>query len=146
MEVDYERIVRMQLNAYLNFNGQCEAAFRFYEQCLGGRIVAMIPHAETPAAGHMPAEWQDKIMHARLDVGGQVLMGSDAPPNHYDTPRGFAVTIGVRDAAEAERIFHALAEKGTVRMPIGETFWAVRFGMLVDRFGIPWMINCDQPK
>jgi PhnB protein len=134
----------MQLNAYLNFNGSCEEAFRFYEQCLGGKIVAMFPHAGTPMAKHTPPEWQNKIMHARLEVGDQVVMGSDAPPNHYETPKGFSVTIGLNDPAEAERIFHALADKGTVRMPIQETFWAVRFGMLVDRFGIPWMINCEK--
>jgi len=113
-------------------------------QCLGGKIVAMLPHAGTPAAAHPPPERQDKILHARLDVGGQVLMGSGAPPDHYHSPKGFSVTIGLNDPAEAERIFQALAENGTVRMPIQETFRAVRFGMLVDRFGIPWMINCEK--
>ena len=77
-------------------------------------------------------------------MGDEVLMGSDAPPDRYEAMRGFSVTIGVNDPTEAERIFHALAESGTVRMPIQETFWAVRFGMLVDRFGTPWMINCER--
>ncbi len=134
----------MQLNPYLTFNGQCEAAFKFYEQCLGGKIVAMLPHAGTPAEEHVPAEWRNKIMHARLIVGDDVLMGSDAPPDRYEGSKGFSVTLGVDDPAEAERVFNALAEKGTVQMPIQETFWAVRFGMLVDRFGIPWMINCEK--
>lgn len=133
----------MQLIAYLNFNGQCEEAFQFYQQCLGGKIEAMVPHEGTPAAQHVPAEWAKKIMHARLDVGGAVLMGADAPPNSYSTPKGLCVSVQVKDANEAERIFHALAEKGDVNMPIQQTFWAKRFGMLRDRFGIPWMVNCD---
>ena len=133
----------MQLNPYLLFNGQCEAAFRFYERCLGGKIVAMMPHAGTPAEGQVPPEWRDKIIHARLVVGDQVLMGSDAPPDHFEKPQGFSVTLGIDNPIEAERLFNALAENGTVRMPIQQTFWALRFGMLVDRFGIPWMINCE---
>jgi PhnB protein len=134
----------MRLNPYLLFNGQCEAAFKFYEQVLGGKIVAMIPHAGTPAEGHVPAEWHHKILHATLMVGDQVLMGSDAPPDHFEQPQGFSVALHIKDPAEAERLFHALAENGTVRMPLAQTFWAVRFGMLVDRFGIPWMVNCEQ--
>ncbi|HEY2918511.1 MAG TPA: VOC family protein [Candidatus Binatia bacterium] len=134
----------MQLNPYLTFNGQCEAAFKFYEQCLGGKIVAMVAHAGTPAEEHVPAEWRNKILHARLIVGDEVLMGSDAPPDRYEEAKGFSVTLGVDDPVDAERIFYALAEKGTVRMPLQQTFWALRFGMLVDRFGIPWMVNCEQ--
>ncbi|HZH84207.1 MAG TPA: VOC family protein [Phototrophicaceae bacterium] len=133
----------MQLNPYLFFNGQCEAAFRFYERSLGAKIVAMMPHAGTPAEGQVPPEWRDKIIHARLVLGDQVLMGSDAPPDHFEKPQGFSVTLGIDDPADAERIFNALAENGTIRMPIQQTFWALRFGMLVDRFGIPWMINCE---
>jgi PhnB protein len=137
----------MQLNAYLYFNGQCEAAFQFYEQLLGGKIEAMIPHAGTPAEQHTPPEWRDKIMHARLTVGTNVLMGSDAPPGHYhEASKGYSVSIGLDDPQEAERIFQALAEGGTVRMPLQTTFWAARFGMLADRFGIPWMINCEEPR
>ena len=136
----------MQLNSYLFFNGQCEAAFKFYEKCLGGKIDAMLTHAGTPAEAQVPANWRDKIMHARLVVGDEVLMGSDAPPEHFQQPQGFSVALGVDDPAEAERIFNALADKGTVRMPIQQTFWAVRFGMLVDRFGIPWMINCEKSE
>ena len=134
----------MQLNPYLTFKGQCEPAFKFYEQVLGGKIVAMIPHEGTPAADHVPAEWRSKIMHARLVLGDKVLMGSDAPPEHYEEMKGFSVTLGIDDPTEAERVFHALAESGTVRMPIQETFWAKRFGMLVDRFGTPWMISCEK--
>jgi PhnB protein len=135
----------MQLNPYLTFNGQCEAAFKFYERCLAGKIEAMIPHAGTPAEAHTPPEWRNKILHARLIVDGQVLMGSDAPPDRYQAPKGISVSLQVTDPAEAERIFQALAENGTVQMAIQETFWAARFGMVADRFGIPWMINCERP-
>ena len=135
----------MQLVSYLTFNGQCEAAFKFFEKCTGGKIVSMFTHAGTPAEQQVPPEWRNKIMHARLLVGDALLMGSDAPPDRYEKPKGFSVAIQIKDTAEAERIFHALAEKGTVHMPIQETFWAARFGMLVDQFGIPWMVNCEQP-
>ena len=131
----------MQLNPYLHFNGQCEAAFKFYEQCLGGKIEAMVSHVGTPAEAQVPSEWRDKIMHARLVVGGEVLMGMDAPPDRYKEPKGFNVSLQFNHVKEAERVFHALAENGKVGMPLQQTFWAARFGMLVDRFGIPWMIN-----
>jgi PhnB protein len=133
----------MQLNPYLNFDGCCEAAFKFYEKVFDGKIEAMMPHAGSPMEQHVPAEWRDKIMHARLVLGDKVLMGSDAPPSCYEKMNGFSVTIGTQDPAEAERIFHALADNGTVRMPIQQTFWATRFGMVVDKFGTPWMINCE---
>jgi PhnB protein len=134
----------VQLNSYLIFNGNCEEAFKFYEKCLGGKIEAMMTHEGTPAAGQVPAEWSKKIMHARMTVDGYLLMASDAPPNDYSKPKGFSVNIGVKEPAEAERIFNALAEGGTVHMPIAETFWAIRFGMLTDRFGTPWMVNCEK--
>jgi|SRR5262245_3724324 len=135
----------IQVNPYLFFDGRCEDAFKFYAKLLGGKIEAMLPHEGTPAADHVPAEWRSKIMHAKLVVGDKVLMGSDAPPEHFDKPKGFSVTLGLSDPAEAERIFAVLAENGTVQMPLEQTFWAARFGMCVDRFGIPWMINCEQP-
>jgi PhnB protein len=134
----------MQLNPYLSFNGQCEAAFKFYEQCLGGKIEAMMPYAGSPMEADVPPEWRNKIMHVNLKVGDQELMASDSPPEYYEETKGFSVLLSIDDPAEAERVFHALAENGTVRMPIQETFWAARFGMLVDQFGTPWMINCDQ--
>jgi PhnB protein len=136
----------MQLNPYLQFNGDCEAAFKFYEQSLGGKIIAMMTAEGTPMADQVPKDRLHKIMHARLTVGDTVLMGSDAPPDRYEAPKGFSVTLNTDKPAEAERVFHALAEKGTVQMPIAETFWAQRFGMLVDRFGVPWMINCEKPR
>ena len=134
----------MELNPYLTFNGQCEAAFKFYEKCLGGKIEMMMTHGQSPMADQTPADWRDKIMHAQLVVGDAVLMGSDAPLDRFEEPKGFSVSLTTNDPAEAERLFHALEEGGKVRMPIQQTFWSPRFGMLVDRFGIPWMINCAQ--
>ena len=134
----------MELNPYLMFNGNCEAAFKFYEKALGGKIEAMLTHEGTPVASQVPPHWLKKIMHARLSVGEEILMGSDAPPDRYEPMKGFSVTLSVTDPREAERIFQALSEKATVRMPIQETFWAVRFGMLIDQFGTPWMINCER--
>jgi len=134
----------MQLRPYLTFNGDCEAAFKFYEQCLGGKIESMRRHKGTPAEEQVPSEWRDKILHAQMVVGDQVLLASDAPPGHYDAPRGIHVMLHMKDAAEAERIFNALSENGKIQMPFQRTFWAAGFGMCVDRFGIPWMVNCEQ--
>ena len=103
---------------------------------------AMLTHEGTPAESHVPAEWRSKIMHARMTIGDWVLMASDAPPGRSQPPQGFSVHISVDEPAEAERIFKALADGGQVRMAMEQTFWAERFGMLVDRFGISWMINC----
>ena len=134
----------MQLNPHLAFNGQCQEAFKFYQQCLGGNIQTMMTWGESPMADQVPSEWRDRIIHATLIVGESVLGGGDAPPDRYEEPRGFSVTININDTANAERIFRALSEVGTVTMPLQQTFWAARFGMVVDRFGIPWMINCGQ--
>jgi PhnB protein len=133
----------MQLLPYLHFNGDCETAFRYYERCLGGKIEAMLTHAGSPAEQHVPAEWRSKILHARLVVRDAVLMASDAPPGHYQKPQGFSVSIQISEPARADDIFRGLADGGTVIMPFRQTFWAARFGMLVDKFGIPWMVNCD---
>lgn len=125
----------MQINAYLLFNGQCEEAFKFYEKCLGGKIEAMMTHAGTPMESHVPPEWRNKILHAKLVVGNTELMASDAPPGHYEKPDGFSVSLGLNDPAEADRIFQALAENGTVKMPIqiGRRRFPVR---RVDRHGV----------
>jgi PhnB protein len=135
----------MQLEPYLHFSGQCEEAFKFYEKCLGGNNAMMMRYEEAPAGQPVAPEWRKKIMHARMMVGDQVLMGMDAPPERYHKPEGFSLSIGTKNVSEGERIFKALAEGGKVTMPFAETFWAERFGMLVDRFGIPWMVNCEKP-
>ncbi len=107
----------------------------------------MMTYAESPEASmmeHLPAEWQGKIMHTSLMLDDQELMGSDSPPEYYEEAKGFSVSISLNDPAKAEQIFHKLSENGKIQMPFQQTFWAYRFGMLVDQFGIPWMINCDQ--
>ena len=134
----------MKLNPYLTFSGQCEMAFKFYEKTLGGKIEAMMTAEGTPMEQHVAPEWRKKIMHARLSVGDTILMGSDAPPERSEPMKGFNVTLNIDEPAEAERVFHALSENGSVGMPIQETFWAQRFGMLTDQFGTPWMINCEK--
>jgi PhnB protein len=135
----------VQLNPYLNFNGQCAEAFRFYERVLGGRIEVMMTHGESPIANEVPPEWRDRILHARLVVGDQVLMASDSPPEYYEKPQGLYVSLHFEKPADAQRIFQELAQDGTVTMPFEKTFWASGgFGMLVDRYGTPWMINCEQ--
>ena len=134
----------MKIEPYLNFNGDCQEAFRFYEKILGGRIEAITTHGESPIAAQVPADWQHLVLHARMTVGDIDLMGSDSPPDQYEPPRGIWVSVNIVDPVEAERVFKALAENGTIVMPFDQTFWAKRFGMLFDRFGIPWMINCPR--
>jgi PhnB protein len=136
----------MQSNAYLTFDGRCRAAFEHYAKVLGGEIEVIMTHGESPMAEQTPPELRDKVMHAKLNLRDSVLMGADAPPDRYERPQGFSVAVHVDSAAEAERVFAALAEKGTVQMPLQETFWAIRFGALVDRFGIPWMVNFSRPE
>lgn len=140
-----EKGSNMQMNPYLNFKGDCEAAFKFYEQCLGGRMGEIFRFGESPMADQVPADWREKVMHARMTLGDQVLMGADTPPDRYEAAKGFSLALQTKSIADAERAFRELAKDGTVVMPLEKTFWAERFGMLVDRFGIPWMINCEGP-
>ena len=133
----------MQVTPYLSFKGQCEAAFKFYEQCLGGQLGTIFRYAGSPLADQVPEDWSNKVMHASVTVGGQELMGADVAPADYEEPKGFSLSLQIKSTAEAERIFHELAEGGSVTMPLEKTFWAVRFGVVVDRFGIPWSINCE---
>jgi PhnB protein len=133
----------MQVNPYLSFNGQCEEALTLYERVLGGKLGNIFRYAGTPLAHQVPTDWQDKVMHGSVTVGGQELMGADVAPDRSEAPKGFSLSIQIKDATEAERIFRELSQGGNVVMPLEKTFWAERFGMLVDRFGIPWMINCE---
>ena len=108
----------MRLNPHLAFGGQCEAAFRFYERCLGGRIVTMLTYGKSPMAEQVPPRWREKILHSTLAVGDNVLMGGDPVPEQYEQPKGFTVMLGIDDPVDAERVFHALAENGAVQMPL----------------------------
>ena len=127
---------------YLNFNGDCAQAFSFYEKVLGAKVEAMMKFSEMPAEPGQPPIAGDGIMHASMTLDGQRCMASDMPPGMaYERPTGFAISLSYSTAEEGKRVFDALADGGQVGMPYGETFWAGGFGMLTDRFGIPWMVN-----
>jgi PhnB protein len=136
----------MQLNPYLLFNGNCREAFDFYQRTLGAKIESLLTPEGTPAEAHTPPEARQSVLHGRILINGQSVMASDCPPDRYAAPQGFSIHLGYRTPEESERIFRALADGGEVRMPIQETFWAQRFGMLVDRFGIPWMVDCEKSR
>src|SRR5262245_37365038 len=129
----------------LSFDGRCEAAFRHYAACLDATIAFMATWRESPAAADAPPGWAAKIYHATLKIGETAIMGSDPLPHQFEAPKGFSIALQMDDPAAAERIFHALAEGGRVEVPLQQTHWAARFGVLVDRFGIPWAINCEKP-
>ena len=133
----------MQLSPYLSFDGCCESAFKFYEQCLGGKIEAMMPYKGSPMESEVSADWGNKVMHGEFRLGDFVLMGSDCMPDKYEAAKGTYLMIAIEEPEKAEKAFQALAENGTITMPIQKTFWAAKFGVLVDQFGIPWMIHCD---
>ena len=133
----------MQLNPYILFDGNCEEALKIYEQVLGGKIEFLSKYAGSPAAEMAPPDWGDKVLHATMKFDESYIMAADAPPGHYSKPQGISVSIGLKDRDRGERIFNALAEGGTIQMAFAKTFWASGFGMCVDRFGIPWMVNCD---
>lgn len=139
----------MQINPYLSFNGNCRTAFDYYVKNLGATMVMCMTYADAPpqAAGQdggCPMAPSDKIMHARIQLGGGILMGSDSPPERFQPPAGVFVSVNTEDPAEAERIYQGLSDKAEIFMPLGETFWAKKFAMLKDQFGVSWMINCEK--
>jgi PhnB protein len=134
-----------QFVTYLAFDGTCEAAFKFYEKALRGKILMMLKMSDAPPGTPITPGSENRVMHARLELDGRLLMGGDAPGHiPYSKPTGFSSNITLDDPVEADRIFKELSEGATIIMPIGETFWAQRFGMLTDKFGIPWMVNCEK--
>jgi PhnB protein len=130
----------------LNFNGECDAAFTLYQQCLGGTVTFRLAWGDSPMADQAPAEWRDKVLHATLQVGATAFSGADVLPSAYQRPRGFQVQLNLDDAEAAARIFSQFAEGGDVTVPLQQTFWAQRYGAVVDRFGIPWTINCGEQE
>lgn len=137
----------MNINPYLIFNGDCKAAFTFYAQALQGQIEMMMTFGESPAREQFPPDLHNLIIHTSLSVGDQKIMGSDTTPDRpTDDMAGCSISLNVDSIAEAERVFNALAEDGKVQMPLESTFWAARFGMLVDRFGVSWMVNCERDQ
>jgi len=135
----------MKLNTYLHFsNGKCEEALNFYVKALGAKPVMMLRYSEAPTCDESAKEMSQKIMHGRITLGDGVIMASDAPPGYFTKLEGFSINIGVETIEEAERLFTALSENAEIGMPMAETFWAQRFGMLKDQFGVPWMVNCEK--
>ena len=128
---------------YLNFSGNCAEAFRFYERCFGGQIAFMQTFGESPMKDSVGPDEYGLVMHVTLKVDEDTLMGSDAPPGRYETPQGMYVSIAPKTYEDGERIFNELSAEGNVEMPFQKTFWSVGFGMTRDRFGIPWMVNCE---
>ena len=129
----------MKLDVYLNYKGNCEQAFRFYEEHLGGKIIMMTTHGELPQPNpNLPANWKDKILHARIDLGKMVLMGADIP--NAEPMRSANLSLSVDSDQEAERIYQLLSEGGEIFMKMEQTFFASRFGMLRDKFGTSWML------
>ncbi|HWF48751.1 MAG TPA: VOC family protein [Bryobacteraceae bacterium] len=135
----------MKLNTYLNYGGNCEQAFRFYEQHLGGKVTRMMTHAEQPGPSNVPPELQKTILHARMTIGGTEIMASDVPPDRFQPMRSAYLSLTIDGIEEAERIYALLSEGGEIFMQMAETFFASRFAMLRDKFGTPWMIVCERP-
>lgn len=138
--------MRIEPHVSLVFNGECDAAFSLYAQCLGGAVTFRLTWGDSPMADQAPSEWRDRILHATLNVGGTSFSGGDVLPGVYERPRGFQLQLNLDDTAAAERIFTQLADGGEVTVPMQQTFWAQRFGAVVDRFGIPWAINSGEPN
>lgn len=136
----------MQVSVHLSFNGDCRQAMERYCELMDGEIVSMTEFGNTPAGGEVPDEWQNKIVHATMSLGGVVVAAADIPPERYQPSQGFNMFVELEEPGEANRVFDALAEAGEVQMPMQETFWAKRFGVVVDRFGIPWEVNCSRDE
>ena len=128
------------LNPYVFYNGNCEAAFKHYEKTLGGKIEVLLRNEQAPPEMPTPPERKQKIMHGRISINSQVVMASDAPPDHFHNPQGFSLSLTINDPKEAERKFKALCEGGSINMPWSKTFFSKGFGMGIDPFGIPWMV------
>ena len=138
----------MKLHTYLNYGGNCEEAFRFYEKHLGGKIKLLFTYADQPpgpAAENVPPEWKQKILHAAITLGETVLMASDVPPDRLQPMRSVYLSLSFDSTEEAERIYAILSKGGQIFLPMQETFFAFRFAMLRDSFGTSWMIIHERP-
>ena len=138
----------MNMSVHLNFNGNCKDAFALYQKVFGTKPDMLMTYGEAPAGAPVPPDWKDKVLHTSIPLGGGMLMGCDAPPNSSKPLGGFQVSLGTSDQAEVKRIFNALAEGGSIQMPLDKTFWSPLFGMCTDKFGVAWMVSVpgEQPK
>ena len=136
----------MQLQTYLNYGGNCEEAFKFYEQYLGGTITFLMRHGEQPNAGQVPAGWEKAVLHARISLAGTELLGADIPPDRFQPIRSAYLSLTLDSDAEADRVFALLSEGGEIFMPMQDTFFASRFAMLRDKFGTSWMLLHPKPQ
>ena len=135
------------MEAYLSFNGNAAEALAFYAKSLGGKILFSMTFGESPMAKETPDTHKNKIMHATLEARGKQIMASDIPPGMpFDGYKGFSLSVRAKDVKEGEQLFKALSEGGKITMPYAATFWSPGFGMLEDKFGVPWMVNVDQPQ
>lgn len=134
----------MKLSIYLNYPGICEQAFRFYEQHLGAKITFLMRHSEMPGPSNLPAEWQDKVLHASMELGDTVVMGADVP--QAEPMRSAYLTLTVEEVEKAEQLYGLLSDGGEIFMKMEETFFSKRFAMLRDRFGTSWMLLCEPPN
>ena len=130
----------MRMITYLNYGRNCEQAFRFYEQHLGGKITALVRDGQQPNAQNVPAGWENAVLNARMTLGQTELMGADIPPDRFQRMRSAYLTLLVESDQDAERIYALFSDGGQVFMPMEDTFFASRFAMLRDRFGTSWMI------
>jgi len=135
----------MKLHTYLNYGGNCAQAFRFYEQHLGGKITGMMTQGQMPDPKGVPPERRNDILHASMSLGGTQVMASDVPPERFQPMRSVYLSLSVDSTDEAERIYALLSDGGQIFMPMQETFFAFRFGMLRDKFGTSWMIIHERP-
>jgi len=135
----------MKLFTYLNYGGNCEQAFRFYEKHLGGKITLMMTHGQNPGPSNVPPELKNSILHACLSIGGTELMASDVPPERFQPMRSVYLSLSLDSTGEAERVYTLLSEGGQIFMPMQQTFFADRFAMLRDKFGTSWMLIHELP-
>jgi PhnB protein len=136
----------VQLHTYLNYGGNCEQAFRFYEQHLGGKITFLMRHGEAPEPTPAPDGWKNAVLHARMSLGETELLGADIPPDRFQPMRSAYLSLTLGSPEEADRVYALLSEGGQIFMPMAETFFATRFAMLRDRFGTSWMLMHPKPQ
>lgn len=132
----------MNVSFHLHFNGQCQEAFKYYEEVLGGKIGTMLSFGDSPHAENVPSEWLEKIVHANINVAGVELAGDDLQSEEYEQPKGFYILLGIETEERTKSIFDSLSKNGSILFPLQKTFWSPCYGIVVDQYGTPWKLNC----